>query len=346
MVARLPAADGQFVYSVATTGVYCRPSCPSRQPLRANVRFHDSCADAERAGFRPCKRCQPNGASVREELAARMADACRAIDAADEPPGLEALARAAGMSRYHFQRTFLQIVGVTPKAYATARRADRARAELPAHRSVTAALYESGFQSSGRFYEEAPRTLGMRPGPFRAGGEGEVIRFAVGASSLGAILVAAASRGICAIALGDDADGLVRELQERFAAAELRGGEADFERFVAAVVGFAESPARNLELPLDLRGTVFQRKVWDALRKLPLGTTTSYSALAARLGMPRGARAVARACTANPIALAVPCHRVVRTDGGLSGYRWGVARKRELLRRERQNAVPAPSRVQ
>jgi len=275
---------------------------------------------------------------VREELAARMAAACRTIDAADTPPALEALAKEAGMSRYHFQRTFLDIVGVTPKAYASARRAARARAEVPAQRSVTAALYEAGFPSSGRFYEEAPRTLGMRPKQFRTGGKGEVIRFAVGASSLGAILVAAASRGICAIALGDNADALARELQERFPAAELVGADADFERFVAAVVGFAESPKRPLELPLDLRGTAFQRKVWNTLRKLPLGATTSYSALAARLGLPRGARAVAHACAANPIALAVPCHRVVRTDGGLSGYRWGVALKRELLRRERQGA--------
>jgi AraC family transcriptional regulator, regulatory protein of adaptative response / methylated-DNA-[protein]-cysteine methyltransferase len=331
---REAAADGQFYYSVETTGVYCRPTCASRLPRQENVRFHNSCEAAERAGFRACKRCQPNGRSLAEAHAAKVAAACRAIEAAETPPSLDALARTAAMSRFHFQRVFTKIVGLTPKAYAQARRADRVRAALGGNATVTEALYEAGFNSSGRFYAESSQMLGMTPKRFRAGGKGETIRFATRASSLGIVLVAASDKGVCAIALGDEADPLVRELRQRFPKAELVGGDASFENIVRLVIALAENPKASFELPLDIRGTAFQRRVWDALRHIPMGTTTNYTALAVSLGRPEAVRAVARACASNRIALAIPCHRVVRADGHLAGYRWGLERKRELLRRE------------
>jgi AraC family transcriptional regulator of adaptative response/methylated-DNA-[protein]-cysteine methyltransferase len=328
------AADNTFVYSVRTTGVYCRPSCAARLPRRENVAFHATCADAERAGFRPCKRCRPNEPALADQQAAAVARACRLIEEAEEAPSLAVLAQAAGLSRFHFHRVFKAVTGVTPKAYAAAHRGKRLRAELTQGGTVTEAIYGAGFNSSGRFYAAAPDLLGMTPTQFRAGGSGNVIRFAVGECSLGAILVAATERGVCAIELGDDADALVRELQDRFPHAELTGGDAEFEALVAHVVGFVEAPGVGLALPLDLRGTAFQQRVWQALRAIPAGTTVSYGELARRIGAPRAVRAVAGACAANTLAVAIPCHRVVRTDGALSGYRWGVARKRALLARE------------
>jgi AraC family transcriptional regulator of adaptative response/methylated-DNA-[protein]-cysteine methyltransferase len=328
------AADGVFYYSVRTTGVYCRPSCGSRQARRENVAFHASPAAAEKAGFRPCRRCRPTQAPLAERQAAAVAQACRAIERADELPSLAALAQSAGMSRFHFHRTFKQVTGVTPKAYAAARRAERVRSALGASGSVTAAIYDAGFNSSGRFYAASTDLLGMTPRDFRAGGPGAAIRFAVGQCSLGAILVAATHKGVCAIQLGDDPDALVRALQDRFAKAQLIGGDADFEKLVAKVVGFVEAPARGLDLPLDLRGTAFQQRVWEALRKIPAGTTATYTDIAKRIGRPKAVRAVAAACADNPVAVAIPCHRVVRLDGNLAGYRWGVARKRALLDKE------------
>lgn len=327
-------ADGQFYYSVRSTGVYCRPSCPSRGALRANVAFHASCTDAEAAGFRACLRCRPSEPSLAQRQAAAVAQACRLIDAAEETPDLDSLAQAVGMSRFHFHRIFKAHTGVTPKAYASARRAARLQQGLGAAPSVTEALYEAGFGSSGRFYDASGSLLGMTPGRYRAGGQGETIRFAVAQCSLGAILVASTERGICAILIGDEPEPLVRDLEARFPRAELRGAEADFERTVAQVIGFVEAPRLGLDLPLDVRGTAFQRRVWEALRAIPAGATVSYSELAERLGMPTAARAVAGACAANPVAVAIPCHRVVRTDGALSGYRWGIERKRTLLDRE------------
>ncbi|WLI88525.1 bifunctional DNA-binding transcriptional regulator/O6-methylguanine-DNA methyltransferase Ada [Massilia sp. R2A-15] len=327
-------ADGQFWYSVSSTGVYCRPSCGARPALRKNVAFHDSCASAEQAGFRPCLRCKPDQPPLAERHAQAVAAACRLIDASEDAPDLDSLAQACGMSRFHFHRIFKAHTGITPKAYAAARRARRMQQEVAAAPSVTDAIYAAGFNSSGRFYAATDAVLGMSPKAFRAGGSGASIRFAIGACSLGAILVAATGKGICAILIGDDPDALARDLQDRFPRAELRGAEADFEQTVAKVVGFVEHPAIGLDLPLDVRGTAFQQRVWQALRAIPAGETVSYAELAERVGIAQGARAIAGACAANPVAVAIPCHRVVRQDGSISGYRWGVERKAALLKRE------------
>ena len=329
------AADGAFYYSVRSTGVYCRPSCAARLPRRENVRFHASCEEAEQAGFRPCKRCRPSESPLAERQAAAVAAACRAIEQAETIPSLDALAKAAGMSRFHFHRVFKALTGVTPKAYADAQRARRVRDELARGATVTEAIYGAGFNSNGRFYAASSDHLGMTPTAFREGGRGASIRFAIGACWLGAILVAATQKGVCAILLGDDAQALARDLQVRFPKARLLGGDREFERLVGQVVGFIEAPARGLDLPLDIRGTAFQRRVWEALRAIPPGKTASYAEVAARLGKPSAARAVAGACAANALAVAIPCHRVLASNGGLAGYRWGVERKRRLLKRER-----------
>ena len=334
VVARDRSADRDFVYSVATTGVYCRPSCAARQPRPENVRFHATCADAERAGFRPCKRCKPNQPSLVEEHAAKVAEACRLIEAADELPNLSELARSVGLSPYHFHRVFKATTGVTPKAYATAHRAKRVRAELTRSNTVTEAIYDAGFNSNSRFYATSDRMLGMKPGEFRAGGANTAIHFAIGECSLGSILVARSGKGICAILLGDDPEVLVRELQDRFPHGALLGGDAGFEELVAKVVGFVEAPKVGLDLPLDVRGTAFQQRVWQTLQEIPAGATVSYADIARRIGSPKAVRAVAQACASNGLAVAIPCHRVVRTDGAVSGYRWGVQRKRALLERE------------
>ncbi|MDN4057765.1 bifunctional DNA-binding transcriptional regulator/O6-methylguanine-DNA methyltransferase Ada [Massilia sp. YIM B02769] len=332
------AADGAFYYSVRTTGVYCRPSCGARPARRQNVTFHASCEAAESAGFRPCLRCRPNLPPLAERQAQLVAAACRLIEASEEEPSLDALAAAAGMSRFHFHRVFKAQAGVTPKAYAAAVRAARVREGLTQGAPVTDALYAAGFNSSSRFYAGADAMLGMAPARFRSGGAGEEIRFAVAACSLGAILVASTGRGICAILMGDEPEALVHDLQDRFPKAQLVGADAGFERTVALVVGFVEAPRLGLDLPLDVRGTAFQQRVWDALRAIPAGVTVSYTELAQRIGSPNAVRAVAGACAANPVAVAIPCHRVVRNDGGLSGYRWGIERKRTLIDREKNDA--------
>jgi AraC family transcriptional regulator of adaptative response/methylated-DNA-[protein]-cysteine methyltransferase len=332
------AFDGQFFTAVRTTGVYCRPSCAARLPLRKNVSFFLSCAEAERAGYRPCKRCRPNEASREERYAAVVRAACRTIEAAEEPPALGDLAQAAGLSPFHFHRVFKEATGVTPRAYAAAQRAKRVQQGLGEAASVTEAIYDAGFNASSRFYEGAASRLGMTPGAYRKGGEGSVIRFALGQCSLGAILVAATEKGICAITLGDDPAVLLRHLEDRFPRAELIGADPAFEQTVARVVGFVEAPRMGLDLPLDIRGTVFQQRVWQALRAIPPGKTASYAEIAAAVGAPRAVRAVAQACAANPLAVAIPCHRVIRSDSALSGYRWGVARKTALLEREREAA--------
>ena len=334
VVAHDPQADGQFYYSVKTTGVYCRPSCGARTPRPENVRFFLTRAEAEQAGFRPCKRCKPEQPPLGEQHADLVAGLCRLIESAETLPSLEDLAQAAQMSTFHLHRVFKAVTGVTPKAYATAQRANKLREELLRGGSVTDAIYEAGYNSNGRFYGESNQLLGMTPSNYRAGGAQLAIRFAIGQCSLGAILVAASTRGICAILIGDDPDALARDLQDRFPQADLIGGDAGFEQLVAKVVGFVEMPKLGLDLPLDVRGTAFQQRVWQALREIPAGQTVSYTDIAQRIGAPKAVRAVAGACAANALAVAIPCHRVVRTDGSLSGYRWGVERKRALLERE------------
>lgn len=328
-------ADGTFVYAVNTTGIYCRPSCPSRRAKPQNVRFYNTAIEAEAAGFRPCQRCHPNGKSVAQVNATLIAEACRLIQAADETPKLDALAARIGMSPYDFHRQFKAITGLTPKQWAAAHRSRRMRAELTDHAtSVTEAIYGAGFRSSSRFYEQANEMLGMTPTAYKNGGQDAEIRFAVAQCSLGAILVAQSTKGVCAITMADDAPELVRDLQDRFPKANLIGGDASFENLVAHVVGFVEAPRLGLDLPLDIRGTAFQERVWQALRQIPPGQTASYAEIARRIGQPKAARAVARACGANPIAVAIPCHRVVGNDGALTGYRWGVERKKALLEKE------------
>ena len=339
VLARDASADGQFVYAVKTTGVYCQPSSPSRLPRPENVEFFDTPAEAEAAGYRPSRRVSPDQSTVRAQQTALVAAACRRIEAADTPPTLDALAQDAGLSPYHFHRLFKSVTGLTPKAYADAHRARKLRAQLGRGSTVTEAIYDAGFNASSRFYEASDNVLGMTASRYRAGGAQTTIRFAVGECSLGSILVAQSDRGICAILMGDDPDALVRDLQDTFRKAELIGGDAGFEDLVAKVVGFVEAPSIGLDLPLDVRGTAFQERVWQALREVPPGSTTSYTEIAARIGAPRAIRAVAQACAANHIAVAIPCHRVIRRDGNTSGYRWGVERKRALLEREAQSAA-------
>jgi AraC family transcriptional regulator of adaptative response/methylated-DNA-[protein]-cysteine methyltransferase len=328
------AADDVFFFSVRTTGVYCRPSCGARLPRRENVAFHASPAEAEAAGFRACLRCKPNLDRSEDAQAKAIARACRAIEGAEEPPRLETLAQMAGQSASHFHRVFKAATGVTPKEYAVAHRGKRVRDELKHSSSVTEAIYDAGFNSNGRFYAASQSLLGMTPTGFRAGGAGATIRFAVGECSLGAILVAATDKGVCAITLGEDAQSLARAFQDNFPNAQILGGDQEFERVVAAAIALVEGSQRECTLPLDIRGTAFQQRVWQALRDIPAGKTASYREIAARIGSPGSVRAVAGACAANKIAVAIPCHRVVRTDGSLSGYRWGVERKRALLQRE------------
>ena len=339
VLARDAAADEAFVYAVRTTGIYCRPTCASRRPRRENAEFHADAAAAERAGYRPCQRCRPQKLSLTQRHAESVAKACRLIETSEDLPSLDELAQVAGLSRFHFHRVFTSATGLTPKAYAVACRADRARQALAERETVTEAIYDAGFNSSGRFYSGSNKMLGMTPQRYRSGGEGMEIRFALGECSLGTILVATSEKGICAISLGSDPEPLLQEFQDRFANANLIPGGKDFDAWVAKVVGFVEAPGVGLALPLDIRGTAFQQRVWQALTEIPVGATISYAELAQRIGSPQSVRAVARACAANTIALAIPCHRVVRSDGALSGYRWGVERKRVLIERERQRGA-------
>ncbi len=328
-------ADGAFYFSVETTGIYCRPSCAARRPNRGNVRFHETCEAAELAGYRACKRCRPD---ERDRWTQIVEEACASLSSADSQPTLSMLAARAGLSPFHFHRVFKSVTGITPKAYGDAARAKRMRESLSAANTVTAAIYDAGYNSSGRFYEASSGILGMSPTRFRGGGQGETLRYATGRCDLGHVLVAATEKGIAAIELGDDPEDLARGLRERFPRADLIAGDEDFQLRLSEVIAFIEQPGRGLDLPLDMRGTAFQHRVWQALRDIPLGHTASYSEIAARIGAPSSSRAVALACAANPVAVVIPCHRVTRKDGAISGYRWGVARKRALLDREAREA--------
>jgi AraC family transcriptional regulator of adaptative response/methylated-DNA-[protein]-cysteine methyltransferase len=337
LVRRDPRADGTFWYGVRTTGVFCRPSCPSRIPRRENVVFFSNARDASGSGFRPCSRCRPDAEDRAEPHLEAIVSACRRIECAEEPVPLGTLAAAAGMSPYHFHRVFRRIVGITPKAYAGERRARRLREALCRGVPVTRAMYDAGFGSGSRLYERAGELLGMTPSRYKEGAAGVPIRYGLAKTSLGWLLAAATDRGICAISLGDAPGPLVGGLRERFPRADLREGNRAFGGWLARVVALVESPGRGTDLPLDIRGTAFQRRVWDALRGIPAGETASYAEIAARVGRPGAARAVARACASNPLAVAVPCHRAVRKDGAPGGYRWGPEKKRALRIREATN---------
>lgn len=334
ITARDKSANGQFWYSVITTGIYCRPSCPSRTPKPSNVTLHDTLESARASGCRPCKRCNPDGCSTDAANAALIEQACRLIETSEVPLSLEALANAINLSPAYFHRLFKAQTGLTPKSYASAHRARRVRDGLSLGLKVTDVLYDAGFKSNGRFYAQSSAMLGMIPKHYRKGGLHEVLYFAVAECSLGTVLVASSAKGVASILLGDEPDTLVRDLQDRFPKAKLIGADADYEQSIAKVIGFIEDPNRGLDLPLDVRGTAFQQRVWQALRQIPAGETATYAEVAQKIGQPTATRAVAGACAANHIAIAIPCHRVIRNDGSLSGYRWGVDRKRSLLSRE------------
>jgi AraC family transcriptional regulator of adaptative response/methylated-DNA-[protein]-cysteine methyltransferase len=344
--ARDRAADGHFYYGVRTTGVYCRPSCGARRARPENVLFFDDIEAARQAGLRPCKRCQPDAGLGPDAQAALIARACRTIEGAEQMPSLSALAQGANLSRFHFHRLFKRQIGLTPREYMHAVRARRVRDGLQRADSITGAILEAGYGSSSRFYERSTASLGMIPSVYRRGAAGAQIRFAIGDCSLGKVLVAATARGLCAILLADDPNALLRDLQQRFSKAQLIAGGPDFQDWVARVTALVEQPGRDLDLPLDVRGTAFQHRVWQALRAIPPGSTVSYAEVARRIGSPRCVRAVGQAVGANPLAIAIPCHRVVGSDGSLSGYRWGQTRKRALLAREGEQDQPVAAASQ
>jgi AraC family transcriptional regulator of adaptative response/methylated-DNA-[protein]-cysteine methyltransferase len=330
--------DGQFVYAVATTGVYCRPSCPSRRPRRERVRFFTAPEEAERAGFRACRRCRPReGAAPDARLVER---ACAYLEThLDEPVTLDTLGQALGVSPWHLQRTFKRLTGVSPKEMVRARRTERLKKRLQQGDDVAAATYEAGFGSGSRVYETSDARLGMTPATYRRGGAGMRIRFTTAGSSLGRLLVAMTERGVCAVALGDTDEELAGSLRREYPQAVIERAELDaedLERRITAVLGFLEGTSPHLALPLDVQATAFQERVWKALQEIPAGETRTYGEIAAALGQPQAARAVARACATNPVALAIPCHRVVRGDGVSGGYRWGADRKSRILAGERE----------
>jgi AraC family transcriptional regulator of adaptative response/methylated-DNA-[protein]-cysteine methyltransferase len=328
-------ADGLFFYAVLSTGIYCRPGCPARGAKRENLRFFETAAAAESVGFRACKRCNPKGSALDEKLTSAIADACTCIQESSEPVDVRSLAERAGLSESHFHRAFKRITGLTPKAFGNAHRAERARNMLAKGTRITQSIYDAGFNSSSRFYEKSNSMLGMQPNQFQKGGQGTRIQFAVGDCSLGKVLVASTERGVCALFMGNDAGALEENLRKRFPRADIRAGDESFRTVLAEVIRYVDAPGSQWKLPLELRGTAFQHAVWKALQEIPPGKTSSYAEVARRIGKPASVRAVAQACGANPVALAVPCHRVLRSDGDISGYRWGVERKKALLEREK-----------
>lgn len=330
-------ADGEFVFAVKTTGIYCRPSCPARPAKRDNVEFFDTTVQAAAAGYRACLRCKPDGIPQEIERRERVLQACKAIEQSPSSLSLDDLSAQAGLSPHHFHRIFKSITGLTPKQYHKAVQGQRLARSLKDTSSVTEAIYDAGFNSSGRFYEQASATLGMPPRRYQKGGVGEHIRHAIEPCPLGLMMVAATPRGVCAIEFADSGDVLMDRLRARFPQARFEPGDGPFKAWIAQILAHLTQPGQVLDLPLDVQGTVFQRRVWQALQAIPQGQTVSYTELAQRLGQPGAIRAVASACANNHIALAIPCHRVVRANGDLAGYRWGVERKAELLRRESES---------
>lgn len=332
--------DGCFVYGVVTTGIYCRPSCPSRKPLRENVRFYATPAAAERDGLRPCKRCRPDALASENPMAARMWALCRHIEAhPNQVPTLEELGRHANLSPFHLQRLFKAAVGVTPRQYAEGCRLRSLKRELRSGESVTDAIYEAGFGSTSRVYERAATRIGMTPGRYRAGGAGVEISHATAGTPLGLLMMAATDRGLCFVQLGDGEAEMLECLRAEYPAATLSSmspdAEGPFQQWMQALRDYLEGAGTKLDLPVDVRGTAFQMKIWDYLRQIPHGEVRTYKQVAAAVGRPTAIRAVASACAANRVALTIPCHRVIRGDGGLGGYRWGIERKRALIDRER-----------
>jgi AraC family transcriptional regulator of adaptative response/methylated-DNA-[protein]-cysteine methyltransferase len=329
--ARDRAMDGVFFYAVMSTGIYCRPSCPSKRPRRENVVFFRAREAAERAGFRPCKRCKPDLSDQRNPNTQIVEKVCRYIDThPDDPVTLEALGRVLGISPFYLQRTFKALTGITPRAYADSRRLNSLKTGLRDGHSVTRSLYDAGYGSSSRLYERASSQLGMTPSRYRKQGSGVAIQYTIATTRIGNMLLAATDRGICCIRFGDSTADLERELYTEYPKAEIARSDRKLGEHVKAIRAIIQGDSTE-SLPLDIQATAFQRRVWEALRTIPRGTTKSYSKIAADIGHPKAARAVARACATNPVAVAIPCHRVVREDGSMGGYRWGVERKKKLL---------------
>lgn len=335
VVAHDRRADDLFVYAVSSTGIYCRPSCPSRRPMRDRVRFFDTPEQAEQAGYRPCRRCQPSARKAESAWADKIRRACAYLADVDGHPSLAALARRIGGSPYHLQRNFKRIVGVTPREYAEACRLRTVKRRLREGHAVTSAVFDAGYGSSSRFYERAAPRLGMSPSAYRRGGDGLSLRFTIVDSPLGRLLVAATARGVCSVALADSDAELERALSLEYPAATIAKDDGSLGRWAQAIVARVKGRASEPQLPIDVRATAFQWQVWNALAAIPYGETRSYAEVAAAIGRPTAARAVARACATNPVAIVIPCHRVVPSAGGFGGYRWGVVRKKQLLVRER-----------
>ncbi len=337
VVARDRGADGAFVYAVSSTGVYCRPSCPSRRPRREHVAFFDTADAARRAGYRACRRCHPDRA-MPDPWTDKIRRACVYLGNVDGHPSLAALAARIGGSPYHLQRNFKRIVGVTPREYADAIRLRKVKRTLRDGRNVTGAMLDAGYGSSSRFYERAADRLGMAPSTYRRGGAGMTVRYAITDSPLGRLLVAATPRGVCAVAMGATDADLTAHLRREYPAASIEIDDGSLADWTSAVVAHLNGASPRLDLPLDIRATAFQWQVWRALSAIPFGETRTYADVARSIGRPRAARAVARACATNPVALAIPCHRVVAANGDAGGYRWGADRKRTILARERRRA--------
>ncbi len=338
--------DEKFVYAVRTTGIYCRPSCPSKVANLENMIIFGSGFAAERSGYRPCMRCKPDFSVNFDKNLFVVEKICRLIESADEYPSLNEMAKESGLSQSHFHRVFKQFTGITPKAYISVCRAKRMQQKLIACQSVTEAFCNSGYNASSRFYAETGKQIGMKPNQFQKQGVGTKMRFAIGQCTLGAILVATTERGVCAVELGDDPNELLEDFQDRFKNAQIVGTDVEFEKTIAHVIGLIENPRQKFALPLDIQGTIFQQKVWEVLRKISIGSTKTYSEVANILGNPSAVRAVAGACTKNKLAIVIPCHRVIKKDGALSGYRWGVERKAQLLERESKVLSKCTEKIQ